>query len=236
MKTLYLSQAIIGVVLLLMFASRAEAQIQTKTITDDRVWFTFNAQGPLWAKSSRWRLTFESFMRSRDGVDQLDSAAVRPLLSYTLNKHSSVGGGLGFTPMFPVVGGQQMEYRWFEQYVFTGSAAGGTFSSRTRLEQRFIEKNDGVDHRLREQVRYSHPITTGSKTSWISYDELFVHLNKIRRYPNNDVDQNRFFAGAGRTLNARVRIEVGYLNQFTPGYKLPDKMNHVLSGSLLLTY
>ncbi|HEX5069968.1 MAG TPA: DUF2490 domain-containing protein [Vicinamibacterales bacterium] len=220
--------------LLLALAARASAQIPT--MTDERVWFTFSAQGPLWNKSSPWRLTFESFVRSRDGVNQLDSASVRPILSYTLNRHSSIGGGLAFAPTFPVVGGSLMEYRWFEQYVFTAAVGGGTFSWRTRLEQRFIARNDGVDHRLREQVRYTHPIAPGSRTSLIGYDELFVHVNETRRYPEGGVDQNRLFAGAGRTINSRVRIEVGYLNQFTPGHALPDRMNHILSGSLLISY
>jgi len=233
MTTQRLLTAAMSAALLLTLAARAQAQI---TITDDRVWFTFNAQGPLWEKSSKWRLAFESFLRSRDGVDQLDSAAVRPILSYVLNKHSSVGGGLAFAPTFPPVGGQTMEYRWFEQYVLTGTLAGGTLSSRSRFEQRYIERNDGVDHRFREQARYSHPISKGSKTSLIGYDELFVHLNDTRRYPKGGVDQNRLFVGAGQVLNARVRIEMGYLNQFTPGHGLPDRMNHVLSGTLLISY
>lgn len=223
-----------GAVLLVALAARAEAQ--TQTITDNRVWFTFSAQGRLGPASSKWRLTFESFVRSREGVDQLDTAAVRPILSYTIDKHSSVGGGLAFAPSFPVVGGEIMEYRWFEQYVFTTTLGGGTLSSRSRIEQRFIEKNDGVDNRFREQVRYSHAIKAGSKTSLIGYDELFVHLNDTKKYPQGGVDQNRVFAGAGRTFNARVRVELGYLNQFTPGHGAADKMNHVFSGTLLISY
>ena len=222
----------VGAGLLLVLAARADAQ----TLTDERVWFTFSAQGRLWSDSSKWRLTFESFVRSREGVDQLDTASVRPILSYTIDKHSSVGGGVGFAPTFPVVGGEIMEYRWFEQYVFTTTAGGGTLSARSRFEQRFIEKNDGVDNRFREQVRYSHPIKAGSKTSLIGYDELFVHLNETRRYPQGGVDQNRLFAGMGQTFNSRVRIELGYLNQFTPGHIAPDRMNHVLSGTLQITY
>jgi len=223
----------LGVVCLLACANRAEAQ--TDTITDERAWFTFSLQGPIGADSSKWRLAIESFFRSRDGVDELDSAAVRPILSYNIDKHSSVGGGYALAPSFPVTGGTTIEHRWFEQYVWTQSLAGGSLSARTRIEQRFIENNSGVDHRLREVVRYTHPIHAGSKTYLAGYDELFLHLNDTTR-SKSGVDQNRAYAGAGRALNARFRIEVGYLNQFIPGHIVPDRMNHVLSGTLQITY
>jgi len=223
----------LGVVCLLAQANRAEAQ--TDTVTDERVWFTFSLQGPIGARTSPWRLAIESFFRSRNGVDQLDSAAVRPILSYNLNAHSSVGGGYALSPSFPVTGGTTIEHRWFEQYVWTGSLSGGSLSARTRIEQRFIEGNSGVDHRFREVVRYTHPIRAGSKTYLAGYDELFVHMNSTTR-SRSGVDQNRAYAGAGRALNARFRIEIGYLNQFIPGHNVPDRMNHILSGTLQISY
>lgn len=233
MNRLRLLTSVLGLVCLFAVANRAEAQIDT--VTDERVWFTFSLQGPIGADSSPWRLTVESFFRSRDGVNELDSAAVRPILSYNIDKHSSVGGGYALGPMFPITGGTTIENRFFEQYVWTQPLAGGSLSARTRFEQRFIEGNSGVDHRFREYVRYTHPIHTGSKTYIAGYDELFVHMNDTTR-SRSGVDQNRAFAGAGRALNAHVRVEMGYLNQFLPGHIVPDRMNHVLSGTLQISY
>jgi hypothetical protein len=218
--------------LLLAYPGRAAAQT---TITDERVWFTFILQGPIGADTSKWRLSLESFFRSRNGVDELDSAAVRPILLYTLNKHHSVGGGYALAPSFPITGGTTIEHRWFEQYQWTQGMFGGTLTARTRLEQRFIENNSGVDHRFREAVRYSHPIVKGGRTYLTGYDELFVHLNDTTR-SKQGVDQNRAFAGAGENFNKTWRVEVGYLNQFIPGHLLPDRMNHVLSGTLMISY
>jgi hypothetical protein len=232
LSRLFVFALALATTIVLVCPARAGAQT---TLTDDRVWFTFILQGPIGPDSSPWRLSLESFFRSRNGVDDLDSAAVRPVLIYNLDKHSSVGGGYAFAPMFPVTGGTTVEHRWFEQYGWTMGAFGGTLSARTRLEQRFIEHNSGVDHRFRELVRYTHPVKHGSKFYLAGYDELFVHLNDTTR-SKQGVDQNRAFAGAGETLNKRVRFEVGYLNQFIPGHLLPDRMNHVLSGTLQISY
>jgi hypothetical protein len=223
----------LAAVCLLTLAVRAEAQ--TDTVTDERVWFTFSLQGPIGARSSPWRLAIESFVRSRNGVDNLDSASGRPILSFNIGTHSSVGGGYALASTFPVTGGATIEHRWFEQYVWTGSLGGGSLSARTRIEQRFIEGNSGVAHRFREVVRYTHPIRTGSKTYLAGYEELFVHMNSTTRF-RSGVEQNRAYAGAGRTLTPRFRIEVGYLNQFIPGRNVPDRMNHILSGALQISY
>jgi hypothetical protein len=232
LSRLFVCVLALAATIVLVCPARAGAQT---TITDERVWFTFILQGPIGPDSSPWRLSLESFYRSRDGVDQLDSAAVRPVLSYNINKHSSVGGGYAFAPSFPVTGGTTVEHRWFEQYVWTTGAGGGTLSARTRLEQRFIENNSGADHRLREVVRYQHPVKHGSTVYLAGYDELFVHLNDTTR-SKQGVDQNRAYAGVGDALNKRFRVEVGYLNQFIPGHLLPDRMNHVLSGTLQISY
>jgi len=47
------------------------------TITDERVWFTLNLQ-ERGSPDSPWRWTFETILRSRDGVDDLDTMSLRP--------------------------------------------------------------------------------------------------------------------------------------------------------------
>ena len=118
------------------------------TIADERVWFTLNLQ-ERGSPDSPWRWTFETIVRSRDGVNDLDVLSLRPTIIYTLDKHSSVGGGYAFAPNFPSTGGVIVEQRPYGQYVFTAGLAGGTFTYRMRMEARFIEGNDGTLMRFR---------------------------------------------------------------------------------------
>jgi hypothetical protein len=205
------------------------------TITDERVWFTLNLQ-ERGSPDSPWRWTFETILRSRDGVDDLDVLSLRPTIIYTLDQHSSVGGGYAFAPMFPPTGGTITEHRPYGQYGFVSGLAGGTFTLRARIEARFIEGNDGTLMRLRNQARYTRPFHRGSKLAWMAYDEFFVHLNDTRLRPQG-VDHNRLFGGLQIAAWPAVRVDAGYLNQFLPGHRgAADRMNHVLSTVLAIRF
>ena len=205
------------------------------TITDERVWFTLNLQ-ERGAADSPWRWTFETIARSRNGVDDLDTFSVRPTIIYSLDSHSSIGGGYAFAPAFPAAGGTVVEHRPYGQYGFTSGLWGGTFSSRIRMEGRFIEGNDGVLIRLRNQARYTHAIHHGSKFAWTAYDELSLHLNDTRLRAQG-VDQNRAFGGLQIAAWPAGRVEAGYLNQFLPGLRgTADRMNHILATVLAISF
>ena len=205
------------------------------TVTDERVWFTLNLQ-ERGSPDSPWRWTFETVLRSRDGVNDLDTLTLRPTVIYNLDSHSSVGGGYAFVPLFSPSGGVIVEQRAYGQYGFTTGLAGGTFTYRMRLEARFIEGNSGALMRFRNQARYTRPIHRGSKVAWIAYDELLVHLNDTRLRPQG-VDHNRIFGGLQIAAWPAGRVEAGYLNQFLPGHRgAADRMNHVLSTVLAISF
>ena len=132
--------------------------------------------------------------------------------------------------------GTIVEHRPYGQYIFTSGAAGGTFTYRMRMEARFVEGNSGTSMRLRNLARYAHPLHTGSKVSWMAYDELLLHLNDTRLRPQG-VDQNRVFGGLQIAAWAAGRVEAGYLNQFLPGHRgTADRMNHILSTALAISF
>jgi hypothetical protein len=203
-------------------------------VTDARAWFIATATGRL-AKASRWRWSADGIVRSRDGVSTLDVTSVRPTLLYDVTTHSSIGGGYVFVSNYPVTGGRTSEHRVFGIVSWTGAAAGGSLTLRTRLEDRLIEANSGALWRARPMARFSHPLRPNSRLAWVSYDELSLHLNTTTRFPRG-VDQNRAFAGLSTTWSPRFRTEIGYLNQFVPGHGAANKMNHVVSGSLTISF
>lgn len=222
---------ILVVCCVLAWATDARAQ----TVTDERVWVAVVLQ-ERGAPDSPWRWTLENFIRTRDGVDGVDVIAVRPILSYALTARSMVGGGYALARSFPAGGGPNVEQRIFGQYLWSGAAAGGTLTLRTRLEARFIEANSGVLGRLRQQVRFSHAVRKGSRISVVGYDELLLHLNDTSRNARG-IDQNRVFAGVSVTARSATRVEMGYLNQFSPGHRgAPDKLNHILSGAVSVLF
>jgi hypothetical protein len=218
--------------LVILFSVIRPASAQT--MTDGRAWLTTGLQGHV-APESRWRWSFDSSVRSREGVTALDVTVFRPMLVYNTSQHSSVGGGYAFVSSYPTTGGRTSEHRVFGIYTWTGPASGGTLSMRIRVEDRMIEANSGVLWRARPQARFSHPIHPGSRLAWVGSDELSVHLNTTTRSPRG-IDQNRAFAGIQTMWSPHARTEIGYLNQFIPGHGNPNKMNHVMSTTVTMTF
>jgi len=217
--------------LLFLFATDARAQ----TLTDERVWFTLTLQEP-GNPGSRWRWNFETYFRSREGVDELDSMGLRPTLIYAVTPHSSVGGGYTLVPSFPVTGGTLIEHRVYGQYGWSAAAAGGTLALRTRMEARFLENNSGTAGRLRQQVRFTHAFRKGSRVSWSAYDEVLIAMNDTARTPRG-LDSNRLYGGVAIAMPHALRIDLGYLNQFLPGHRSAlDRMNHILSSTLTVSF
>jgi hypothetical protein len=217
-------------VVLALFTAPARAAAQT--VTDERFWFN----GTMLDKGgSDWHWSMETIMRSRNGVDDLDAFALRGTLGHDLTSRSSVAGGYGIALQYPASGGHVTEHRFFGQYLLRLRLFGGTLSSRSRMEDRWIPVDTGEVWRFREQVRYSHPIAS-SRWSITGYSEIFVHLNSSNRYVKG-VDHVRAFGGVNVSLAPNMRLEAGYLNQFIPGHSsAPDRMNHVLSTTLQMLF
>jgi hypothetical protein len=208
--------------------------VSAQTVTDGRAWLTVSVQGLL-SKDSPWRWSMDSIARSREGVSQIDTASLRPMLIYNLDRHNFIGGGYAFVSTYPVAGGRTTEHRLFGIYQWSAPSGGGTLSMRVRVEDRMIEANSGVLWRVRPQARFSHPFKTGGRLSWVSWDELSLHLNTTTRSPRG-IDQNRAFAGIGSAWSPKVRAEIGYLNQFLPGHGAANRMNHVVSTTMTLSF
>jgi hypothetical protein len=209
------------------------ARISAQTTTDERVWIGLSVQARP-AKVSPWRGVFETQVRSRDGVEALEQWYVRPSVVYDVSMHSSVWFGYAFFRTTPSSGGALTEQRLWQQFLFTHPAAGGTFTARSRLEQRDMEGNDRTSWRIRQQLRFSRPIRPRSAWSIVVWDEVAAHLTETRRTARG-FDQNRAFAGMNVTLNSRARIEFGYQNQFVYSKTGAHRLNHVLSGVLTIS-
>jgi len=218
--------------LVILFTAIRPAAAQT--VTDGRAWITVALQGRV-AKESPWRWSFDSIARSREGISTLDTTTFRPMLVFTANSHSSFGGGYAYVSTHTVAGPITTEHRVFGIYTWTGQSSAGTLSMRVRVEDRMIEANSGVLWRARPQARFAHPVHPGGRVSIVAWDELGLHLNTPTRAPRG-IDQNRAFGGILTTWSPKARAEIGYLNQFYPGHGSANRMNHILSTTVTLSF
>jgi Protein of unknown function (DUF2490) len=204
-----------------------------QTITDGRVWYTLTFQGRP-AAASRWRWNGDVILRSRDGLDALDVLTLRAVLVHDVTPRLTLGGGYTNAHTYLAAGGSRLEHRPFAHLSWTHPSGAGSLSMRTRFEARISDVNDGTAWRVRHQMRYSHPLAAGSHLSWIGWDEFFLHVNTTALY-GRGFDQNRAFAGVGIATIPKLRLEMGYLNQFVRS-STPRRLNHILSASTTVTF
>ena len=63
-----------------------------------------------------------------------------------------------------------------------------------------------------------------------------MHTNSTDRAARG-VDSNRIYGGVQIAMPLALRVELGYLNQFSPGHRgLPDRMYHILSSGLTASF
>lgn len=203
---------------------------------DFRLWGNITAitsLGALDPRLERFHWWMEGQGRFRDSGEVLDQGILRTGLGYALTDRTSAWIGYAYIPSLPQVGETLDEHRLWQQLAWSGSTFLGDLTSRTRLEQRFLEETNETAWRLRELIRLAWPVLRPFPLSLVLWNEVFVHLNSPAI--GSGFDQNRAFAGYGYSLTKHVRAEIGYLNQFI-ATEPDDRLNHILSLSLFLNF
>lgn len=109
------------------------------------------------------------------------------------------------------------------------------FTSRTRFEQRWQDNGDDTGGRFRQLFKFSWPFSFHPAASFVTWDEMFVHLNTTDWGASQGFDQNRGFAGIGYRWQPQILTEIGYLTQYINTANT-DRMNHILSLNLFLDF
>jgi hypothetical protein len=201
-----------------------------ETIHDLRAWASVTGQGPL-RQHSPWRWYFDVQNRDRNTAHDIDQFVVRPAVGYTLNDRSSAWLGYAYTANF-TSRGRVYEHRSWEQFVYTLPQR-VPLTLRFRIEQRFFA-GSRTGWRYRQQARVIHPFASKPSLSGIAWEEVLFNLNATSR-SKRGLDQNRAFAGLGFKLHSKIRLDLGYLNQFV--HTAPaNRMNHALSAVVNLNF
>jgi hypothetical protein len=208
--------------------------VRADTEEDGRIWLNLNAQGALPIENLYWYAEVQP--RWRDEGDEFDQRLLRPAVFHKLTPAASVWFGYANVLTHLETTGTTDEDRLWQQFTYNREAFGDVaLQSRTRMEQRWLDTGDDVGHRLRQLFRMSKPIAARPSLSAIVWDEVFLNFNDTDWGAQSGFDQNRGFLGLGYAVTPRLRIEMGYLNQYVDG-ATADRLNHVFSTTVALTF
>jgi hypothetical protein len=219
----------------LLACAAAATSARAETTQDEQAWLNLTAMGPL---SGDVVYFAELQPRVGDHVSRLDALLLRAAVGLKLSPKVTLYQGYAHV-VTPVEGGRDVnEERSFQQLnVALGKPLGGELSSRTRLEQRWRSDGGGVGWRLREMLRYEHPLKAGSDTvNALVYAEGFAAFNDTEWGARGGFDQLRSFVGAEVGLPGASTLELGYLNQTIDQTRGRTRMNHVASVTLFFRH
>jgi hypothetical protein len=220
---------VLSFALIFCFASEAKAQS-----VDSGLWLSASATGklpqPLNNAKGAWRLWIDGQSRFGDDYSRFSQGLVRPGVGYAVNPAWTVWLGYAYIRTEqPYARTPSNENRIWEQVSWQRKAGSTDLSSRTRLEERFHSAGSDTGWRFREMGKLMHPLGSGPVWLISVYDEIFINLNSTNFGAKSGADRNRVFAGPGINLGKPLRIEMGYLNQYTFNNNGPDRIDHLFS-------
>ena len=163
--------------------------------------------------------------RIQENVTHINQLLVRPSVGYQLTKSLSIWQGYAWVTNY--IPSFVNENRIWQQILYEREIGRFILSTRSRLEERFIENVHGVPVRFRNMFRVQYAFDKNNNWAFIIYDEPFINIGNHFRGPQSGIDQNRFFAGLNKKISDNASIEGGYLmqylNQTSP---VQDRLNH----------
>ena len=195
----------IGAVLLAALPSVAEAD-------DGQVWLSANARGPIAGRVELGVETIERF--GRDGEGGLYESENVAMLGFRFDRATLAAGYVRDIAYHGA--GATIEQRARQDFSVDHLATIGglVIGTRLRAEERWRDGSSGTGVRIRPFVRLTLPVT--GKLNLLASHESFVNLGGGAGQ-RGGYDRARDFLGVGVPLTKRVRVEIGYLNQWTRG-------------------
>lgn len=227
--TRYQLNAAICMVLAVCSMCKCHAQ----TLDDTGLWFAAFGNGEIksFGEENPYRWWLDTHLRLTDDTNGFQQSILRPGVGYEVHENQTLWAGYAWILTSPILGEDYDEHRFWQQWTASPSHGDWKLLHRSRFEQRWVETGEDIGLRWRQMHRVQKIFANDSRWSWIGWDEAFFHFNDSDWGAKGGFDQNRAFLGLGfkRSPDARVRTEVGYLNQFIHRQGTEDGMNHILS-------
>lgn len=192
-------------------------------------WYVYQATARI---TSKFGFQMDYQFRRHGWGESWQQSVTRSGIDYFLNSNTTITAGHLWAVTYPY-GKQPIkfefnEHRIWEQVVLKHQTGRFYFSHRYKVEQRFIENKiadsqgqphtDGNLFRQRFRYRFMFSVPLNKKTmenkslALVVSNEFFINFGK--GIAKNVFDQNRFSAGLGYQFSEKLKIQVGYLNQY----------------------
>lgn len=164
---------------------------------------------------NQWNIHHEVQYRNYDAIGDLEQLLLRTGLGKNLTDgNNNLLLGYGFIRSENYTSEEDKivinEHRIFQQFITKQSIGKLGLQHRYRFEQRFVE--DDFKLRFRYFLGISYPLTDQFYLS--SYNEIFLNTFFFAYTVQNAFDRHRLYGGLGYILSDRIKIELGYMNQF----------------------
>ena len=164
---------------------------------------------------NQWNIHHEVQYRNYDAIGDLEQLLLRTGVGKNLTDgNNNLLLGYGFIRSENYTSEEDKivinEHRIFQQFITKQSIGKLGLQHRYRFEQRFVE--DDFKLRFRYFLGISYPLTDQFYLS--SYNEIFLNTFFFAYTVQNAFDRHRLYGGLGYILSDRIKIELGYMNQF----------------------
>ncbi len=216
------------------------------------VWLATFVDQPL---RSRWSLWLDGQWRRVDTGRQPQQLLIRPGVQITVAPGVRLGAGYGYIATAPYgalpIANPTREHRSWQQLSLTHNAGALSISHRYRLEQRWltaVRPHDPFNGRVAVPTTYANRARYLGRVQGplagirlrtlpvlaFAWDELLMPIGGSGA--SLQVTQNRAAVGIGVPLDARHRIEIGYMNLWNAfAARRANEVNHTLTVSWLVT-
>ena len=190
--------------------------------------------------NQQWGYLTDLQLRSSDDLEAAQNLILRPGVTYFLDNRNNVTLGYALIATLNNPGDNLIEHRIWQQYVHTQRWSQAAITHRFRLEQRFVEPQNGGDRLFSQRLRYFVRSVIPLQSDQPSFDEgpfvafqneLFFNIQHDENVNGQLFDQNRLMLAGGYRLSKRYDLELAYINQFVNG-RAADTMNHILQLGL----
>ncbi|MDA0822051.1 MAG: DUF2490 domain-containing protein [Proteobacteria bacterium] len=225
---------------ILLCAMLLTSQKAAADVSEDwHTWGAIVSNGPLGGDDSRYRFWLEGQGRFDDDTSRLNQGLLRGALGYSVLPRTELWAGYAFVTTNRVGSSDDIvEHRYWQQLTWRAAApwVGFSLSSRTRVEQRTVERAQDTGWRFREFVKLTRPLVIDNSLYLAAWGEVFLNVNSTDWGADDGFDQSRAFIGLGARIAPHLRTEIGYMNQYISRDRRPDASNHVLSLTVFLDF
>lgn len=173
--------------------------------------------------TERWDATLSGELQTRDNVSAFQSLILDGGAFYRASPRVKLGLGYQYTVAEPGKSDEQAPWQSLE---YTHGFRDLTLGYKLRLDERIRDDTDGVLPRLRLGLRVTYPL--GEAWYAAASEEIRFNLRDPGTGPVGGFEQNRVYAGLGRKIDERARVEFGYLWRFERERGKPDRSDNVL--------